>query len=116
GEREIGTGDHLDRQRAIACIAGAERVPVEAQVIERLNVCTDGIIRACIRGADGKDAHAAPQLANPGAVPREVAAAGMTQAPRMRVDDADDLQSFVLLPTDAARQGLRLAVELDVGG
>src|SRR5262249_11926739 len=51
----------------------------------------------------------------PVAVAAEVAVAGVAEAAGVRVDDAEDGQAPVGLADDAAGQGLRLAVEADVG-
>ena len=66
------------------------------------------------RGADAEDRIAVAQLRDPRAIARQVAAAGLAHVARMGVDNADDLQSLVLLPQDAARQTQSGGVETDV--
>src|SRR5262249_3883456 len=111
----------LDGHRPVRRLALPQGVPREPQLAQAVDVGPRLVgeqraaVRRAVGGADAEDALATPQLAHPMAVGVEVAVAGMAQAARVRVDDAQRRQAPVLLSHDTAGERLAAAAEADVG-
>src|SRR5262249_60395389 len=117
---EAQLAQHLDMALGLLCHQSSRHTPCAEIRSRRHTPCAGIRIRsvrttfADICRADAENACPAAEPADPQAVALEIAAARMPEAAGMRVDDAEHRESFVALADDAAGQGLRAAVELDV--